>query len=280
MDAFLHTHPTVAMITNIEMDHPDYFKSIDTLKESFLRFINSSTELAVVNLDDKHTASIIGKIRSRTVTYGAFDGADYTFRIVGFDNSQYRFSVSTSQGKLGDFSLKLPGVFNISNATCAIATACELGVSIPVIKDAISSFQGIKRRLEYLGSLHGFPVLYDYAHHPTEIASSILAIKERYNMPITVLFKPHTYSRTAALWEDFVSALSLADRVILTDIYPAREEPIPEITSERLALAIGDKAEYLTEDKAVEALNVNGGAVVLMGAGNLNKIVKNLVLIK
>ena len=181
---------------------------------------------------------------------------------------------------IGRFEINIPGVFNVNNAVAAIIVAIEYGISIDLISAAIKQFKGIAGRLEYIGDRYGRRVFCDYAHHPTEILASINAIKEMTGEPITVVFKPHTFSRTEALWNDFCRSLSQADYLILTDVYPAREEAIEGINSERLAAEIGRVAKYSKDDEVVDFVDkTTFGPILLMGAGDLSKI-KNEILNK
>ena len=153
-----------------------------------------------------------------------------------------------------------------------------MGIDIDKIYEAVSAFRGIPRRMELIGRAFGRDVYYDYAHHPTEIGASISALRGLNCGEITVLFKPHTYSRTKSLWNETCASLSLADYVVLTDIYAAREEPIFGITSENLARDIGDVAAYVKDGEAAEYIIKNtGGAIVLMGAGDLTEIKNQLI---
>ena len=279
-DAFLYTHPTVSVITNVEMDHPDYFKNIDEVKSSFVKFANSAADITVLNADDYETDSMRSRISTRTVTFGCHDTADYRYTVTGFKRGAYHFEMHNRGYNIGEFVLSIPGVFNVSNAACAIAVACEYGVETEIIRASIASFRGIPRRLEFIGRYKGVPVIYDYAHHPTEIAKTLTAIRELGFTSVTAVFKPHTYSRTKALWWELVTSLCLADRIILTDIYPAREMPIPEITSQRLAASIGEGAVYSSDGDVVEHLSNQDGVIVLLGAGDMNSIIKEMKLDK
>ena len=163
--------------------------------------------------------------------------------------------------------MQVPGRHNAENGAMAACCALSLGIDAKVIEKALSEYKGLSRRLEYKGKFRGYDVYYDYAHHPSEIREAIGALRLLTDAELTVVFKPHTYSRTAAFFSEFARALSLADRVLLTDIYPAREEPIENITSEALAQAIGERAIYCAQDDVLPFLN-GSGIVVLMGAGN------------
>lgn len=274
-DSFLSFSPSIAVALNLELDHTDYFENIASLRASFTKALARATSFALVRGDDQNLAKILPEVRKKTrlVTFGENVGCDYSyfincFRDGGFDFTLSHFGVDIK------YKLDLLGVHNVSNAVAAVIVALESGISPEITVAALESFRGISRRLEYIGDRHGKPIYYDYAHHPTEIAANITALKLAVKEPLTVVFKPHTFSRTASLWEDFCSALSLADKVIVTDIYPAREAPIEGINARRLAEAIGSSAEYSPDSEVYARLDEQSHrcAVVLMGAGDMEDI--------
>ncbi len=274
-DSFLSFSPSVGIALNLEMDHPDYFENISSIKASFTKALSRSTNFALVCYDDENLKSIIPQLKKKTkvVTFGIDPDSDYSYFINSFTDSGFEFTVFHN-GKKMDFKLNVLGVHNVINAVAAIAVSLELGIPEEFLSWAVSSFGGIPRRLEHIGTRYGRAVYYDYAHHPTEISASISAIKLAVRDTLTVVFKPHTYTRTAALWEDFCAALSLADKVIVTDIFPAREKPVEGITSKRLAEDIGDIAEYAADSEVIDKLDSQHtkGAIVLMGAGDFENI--------
>ncbi len=272
-DSFLRFSPTISLGLNLELDHTDYFKDIEAIKASFARALGKAEKLAIINGDDENLVGIIKDIKCPIKTFGGGERNDYRYFITSFSDLGFEFSVLRYGTSLGNFKLNIPGAFNVHNACAAIAVAMECGIEKSIIHDAVSLYRGISGRLEYIGSRFSRPVYYDYAHHPTEIAASINALKMQIRGPLTVVFKPHTFTRTAALWEDFCRSLALADYLIITDIFPAREKPIDGITSERLASEIGKGAVYCTDDDVTEMIDrQTEGAVVLMGAGNFEKI--------
>lgn len=277
-DSFLKFHPTIAVALNLEFDHPDYFKNVEAIKDSFIKSL-SRAKVAIVNRDDSNIFSILRKLKGKCelITVGGGFDSDYSYKIKSFNNSGFKFCVEYCGEDLGDFELNVPGAYNVSNAIFAIAVARKLGINLEVIKHALASFNGISGRMERLGNFEGREVFADYAHHPTAIRATVNALKMYTKDNITVVFKPHTYSRTKSLLEEFVNALSLADHVIMTDIYAAREEPIDGITSERLASLIGSKAVYCPDSMVKEKLSlINHGVIVLMGAGDMEGIRKEL----
>ena len=271
-DAFLSARPNVAVLLNLELDHTDYFSDVEMLADSFHRFAASARRV-IYNADDPRLATIATSLGERAVGFGSSPSAEYRFEITE-RRSTMRFVVIRRGTNIGEFALSLLGDFNVYNALAAIAVACELGISSTDLVAPLADFRGIPRRLENIGTLCGIPVIYDYAHHPTEISAGIRALRESGASHITVVFRPHTYSRTAALWDDFVDALSLADRVILTDVYAARESAIEGIDSARLAAAIGEQASYAeSAERALELLRMEcTDRIILMGAGDLSEI--------
>ena len=277
-DSFLHFLPSISVGLNLELDHTDYFKSIDSLADSFTKALGRADSFSLVNGDDYYLQAVAPRLGCPVITFGAKESNDYSYSILSFRQIGYDFEVRHKGALLGRCELNIPGAFNLYNATAAIAVANECDIDTDIITAAIKDYRGISGRLEYIGERYGRPVYYDYAHHPTEVMASISAIKQICKEPVTVVFKPHTFSRTASLWSEFCSALSLADYVVITDIYPAREEPIDGINSSRLAGDIGKTAVYSPDSNAVETVDrYTRGAILLMGAGDFEKI-KNSIL--
>lgn len=276
-DSFLDFFPTVSVALNLEYDHADYFSSIDSLKQSFSSALSRASRTAIVNIDDGNLEDIIPTVKSKCITFGRGERADYVYRIQSFCERGYVFSIFKAEREICTVSLTVPGAHNVVNATAAIVSAIELGIDPNIAARALTTFSGIERRLEYVGTRSSRPVYYDYAHHPTEIAASVNALRMMTHGKITVVFKPHTFSRTAALWEDFIRSLSLADHVILTDVYPAREEPIKGVSSRNLAEQI-PCAIFSPDGEVASVLDSSTeGAIVIMGAGNMDEI-KNVIL--
>ena len=275
-DAFLSTQPTVALLLNLELDHTDYFADIHALERSFARF-SASAELTVYNADDERLVKLMQGRDENAVSFGASSLADYRYEILSVGDVT-RFAVHHGGEPLGEFCLQIPGSFNLKNALAAIALATELGVPADTAARRLAAFRGIPRRLERIATRSGYPVIYDYAHHPTEIAAGIDAVRAEGQEQVTVVFRPHTYTRTASLWDDFVRALRRADRVILLDVFAAREEAIAGIDSRNLALAIGERATYARSDTeaALLILEQPPCATMLMGAGDLDGVKKIL----
>lgn len=274
-DAFLSTRPTIALLLNLELDHTDYFEDISALESSFSRFAASAVRV-VYNADDTRLSRICRGLDS--VGFGRGEGAFY--RCVALDGR--RFGIFRDGVSLGESELSILGDFNLMNAVAAAAISAELGISPQGICKALAEYKGIPRRLERLGLLDGAPVLYDYAHHPSEISAGIDAVRSAFGGEITVAFRPHTYSRTESLMTEFICALGKADRVIILDVFAARERVRECADSAALAKAIGKRACYVaTQSEAADILlRGHNGALILMGAGDISelkeKIEKNL----
>lgn len=269
-DAFLEFSPTLSVYTNLELDHVDYFKSLEDIKASFLRAMNTS-DVSIINADDENLLEISSGTASHILKVGTFPECDYVISEVAGNVGNYRYKISHGE-ESSAVSLSILGRFNVYNSALAIAAAREHGISLKAGARAISSFFGVGRRLERLGAKDGRNVYYDYAHHPTEIRESINAIREREGGNITVIFKPHTYSRTKALFSELCEALSLADSVLLLDISAIREEYDPTVSSSLLAEKIGAHSRKIEENEVLDNIPKDSGTVVIMGAADLSKI--------
>ena len=277
-DSFLSFSPTIAIGLNLELDHTDYFPDIKALKRSFTKALSKARDIAIINLDDEHLSEIIPDIKCKVITFGQHERANWRYLITAFLDCGVEFTLYHHGVKIKKIRLNIPGTHNVQNAAAAAVCALEFGLPIDTVAAVIESFRGVPRRLEYVGEHLGRAVYYDYAHHPTEISAGINTIKLMTGDMVTVVFKPHTYTRTASLWSALSSSLSLADHIILTDIYPAREEPIPGITSKRLAEDIGDRAVFCHDFDVVACVdNYTHGAIIVMGAGELENVKKQLI---
>ncbi len=274
-NSFLIPKPDVALFLNLELDHVDWFASLDELSDAFCSAMNRAGR-AVINIDDSEIAKIAPKLYTPPISFGKSIDADY--RIVTHSEAprDLRFSLVHKGVTLGEIRLPMIGAFNIYNAAAAAVAAIECGVSFEECREALSHFCGIGRRLEHIGDYHGRPVYYDYAHHPTEIAEGIKAVKSDTGGAVTVIFGPHTYSRTKGLWQGFVNSLCMAEHIILTEISAIRESKIEDISSERLAAECGAVVVSDPGDIA-ELLVRTEGAIIIMGAANMNGVKKVLI---
>lgn len=271
-DSFLRFSPTVAVLTNLELEHTDYFKDTDSLKASFLSAIKGA-KLAAINCDDENLRSLLPRVSSECISFGVSESADYRVLITDVSEGLYSFKIRHEGQDAVSISLKIPGKFNVMNAAAAAAVSLELGISPTVVERALSGFLGVERRLQHLGKFKGAAVYYDYAHHPTEIENAIRAVKEIHPGKLAVIFKPHTYSRTEAFMDGFVSALSLADLALVCEVSGIREENARAISSRSIVSKLGDVAKYISDEGGVSSFVDYGfDSVIIMGASNLDVV--------
>ena len=269
-DAFLDTHPTGAVITNIEIDHTDYFKSEEQLYASFHKFASLSREHLVIGSKTELSAGLLREL-PWAYSFGSGKENDFVYSITEATEDFTSFTLSLHGNKLDEFRIGMLGEHNVQNATAALALCYLYGVDITKAKSELEKFHGIPRRQQLLGYIEKRAVYYDYAHHPTEIYATISALRQRHSQ-ITVIFRPHTYTRTDSLFDGFVNALSLADCAVVLDVYAARREEYSGKGARELAQAL-KRGVYLDFKEAVGyCLNNTEGAIVLMGAGEVENV--------
>lgn len=281
--SFLKLNPTIAVITNIDREHLDYFKDIEMLKQAFLSFINKIPfyGLAVVCIENEYLREIIPLIQRKYLTYGLSEDADIYARDIRHSGIRMSFEAVYKGKSLGMFNLPVPGRHNVLNSLSAIAVAMELQVPVNIIAKALSNFSGIQRRFEFKGEAGGVKVFDDYGHHPSEITATLKAARECFNgNRIFVLFQPHRYTRTRDLMDEFAESFGNADKLFLMDIYPASERPIEGISSEVLAKRIRDTGfenlTYIPDKKEMIERIVsdlkNGDVIITLGAGDVYRM--------
>ncbi len=284
--SFHSLFPRVAAITSLDPDHLDIYGSHDTMKADFQQFADQVTDLLIVH------ESIADQIdHSNKRTYGIGEGCDYRLSEMKVENGLFKFSVhtqTTSQGHTersrsetdsGTLNIQttVPGKHNAENATAAIAIALELGLSNQQVESAMASFKGVKRRFEHVVRTEDTVFIDDYAHHPKEIDAAIEATRTLYpTKKLTVLFQPHLFTRTRDFEDEFAHSLSKADELLLLDIYPAREEPIPGVSSANLLNKVTLKTkELVSKAQVVNAvLSLTPESVLLLGAGDIDRLVQ------
>lgn len=274
-DSFLKFSPTASVFTNLELDHVDYFKDLDSIKESFLRAMDA-TPLVIVNSDDKNLASLSERTKAKCISYGTKEGADYRVSEIDSNGGFYSFKIRHDGCEAANISLKIPGKFNVMNAAAAAVLCLEFGVDGKTVEGALSNFGGIGRRLEHIGKFKNTEIYYDYAHHPTEIECTIRAVKEMHPGRLAVIFKPHTYSRTAAFIEEFANALSLADAVFVCEVDGVREENLHGVRSDTLVSKIGSVAKYISDEGSVSSFLEGFESSIIMGAANLDTVKRGI----
>lgn len=282
-----HYHPDIAVLTTCEFDHPDYFQNLDQVKETFIRFLNQVSEngIAILNVDDANIASFQKQIKPKIATCGFSDQADYRIQKVLYQPDHTEFEINYDGKILATFSLKLPGQINVQNAAGAIAVAHQLNIPQEKIKKALSSFFGVSRRFEVIFENQDLAIIDDYAHHPTKISETIKAARLRYPQShLWVIFEPHTYSRTRALFPDYVQSLKNADQIILSPLLPARERnKTPTIKSQDIVkelASINKKAFYFAQKKDLIQYLVNHwqrkSVILIMSVSGLDNLAQDL----
>jgi UDP-N-acetylmuramate--alanine ligase len=281
--SFLKYSPAIAVVTNIDREHLDFYKDLDDIKEVFLNFIDRIPfyGLAVLCLDNEAVQDLIPRIRKRFITYGTTPQADLQALDLDCKGLSSNFKVVYHGKTLGVVDLSLPGEHNVSNAMAAIVVGLELGIEFNQIKKALEKVEGVQRRLEVKGSARGATVLDDYGHHPTEIKTTLAALAQGWPAKRkVVVFQPHRYSRTRALFDDFARSFYLADVLLVLPIYAASEKPIEGVDSRGLVESIqahGHKDVRFVEDldAAVKVLGQVTGpqdVVLTLGAGNVYQV--------
>jgi UDP-N-acetylmuramate--alanine ligase len=279
--SFLLLKPTVAVVTNIDDEHMNAYRSRQDLEDSFRKFVESVPfyGLAILCVDDITVREIAGECKRRVLTYGFSPDADLTAVDIKAGRAGMEFGVVYRGAHLGAFKLPMLGRHLVQNCLAAIGVGLEFGVSIEVIRSALASFGGVKRRLEVIGEA-AVTVMTDYGHHPTEIRATLRAVRECFGSEIerlVVLFQPHRYTRTRSCWNEYLSCFKDADHVVLTDIYAASEQPLEGITGEALAKAlkhqsvqfvpnIDETPERLTPELKPRTL------LVCLGAGSVGQM--------
>ena len=286
-NSFLSFFPKISIILNMDADHLDFFKDIDDIRRSFRRFAEllPADGTLIINADTPEYQSITEGLSCQVITYGLENNADYTASDITYDEFGHAsFHVKYKGSDLGRCSLKVPGSHNVSNALSAVATGRLLNLPWEVIAEGLLSFTGTDRRFQYKGTVGGVTIIDDYAHHPTEIEATLKAAANYPHRKVWCVFQPHTYTRTKALLPEFAQALTLADHVVLADIYAARETDTLGISSEDLADRIrelGTPCEYFpTFDEIENFLLKNctqGDLLITMGAGDVVNIGEQLL---
>ena len=262
-------HPQRAIVTNIELDHPDHFRDVSAVRDLFQWFIEAipETGLAVLCADDELAREL--KPKARKVTYGFRQGATYRCEPVR------PFPIYKGADLLGHVNLRQPGRHNIQNATGAAAMALELGVAFADVAAALHTFPGAHRRMEFLGVFQGAAVYDDYAHHPTKVKATIEAARELRHRRLVVVFQPHRYSRLHAQMHDFARSFEGADRVFVLDTYSAGEDNVSGVLAEDLAHQIRQATyvgDFVKAKEALEEIVGPDDLVLLMGAGDIKKL--------
>ncbi|MDE7477732.1 MAG: UDP-N-acetylmuramate--L-alanine ligase, partial [Lachnospiraceae bacterium] len=286
-NSFLSFFPRISIILNIEEDHMDFFKDIDDIRHSFRRFseILPDDGFLIINRGIDRMDQLVEGLGCKIITFGADASADYSYMDTVYDElGRASYTLVKKGEKCGTVKLGVVGEHNILNSLSVIALMDILGIDANVVLNALSTFAGTDRRFELKGEVAGVKILDDYAHHPTEITATLNAAANYPHKTLWCVFQPHTYTRTKAFLTDFAKALSLADKVILTDIYAAREKNTIGISSKDLLAELeklGTECYYFQSFDEIENFLlkncINGDLLITMGAGDVVKIGENLL---
>lgn len=286
-NSFLSFYPTLSIILNIEEDHMDFFKDLDDIMNSFKLFAQRLPKdgILIINKEIKDYEKVIEGLECRVITYGMDPTCTYHAENIIFNAQGYgEFDVMHHNINLGHIVLSVPGQHNVSNALAVIAAARKLGISMEQIQAGLLGFGGANRRFQYKGSLNGVTIIDDYAHHPTEIRTTLEAAKNYPHREIWCIFQPHTYTRTKAFFHEFAESLSLADHIILADIYAARETDTLGVSSALLCeeiKSLGADCYYFSTfaeiEEFVKSHCIHQDLLITMGAGDVVNIGENLL---
>lgn len=287
--SFLTLSPSLAVITTLEMEHLDSYDKLDTLKGAFLEFVSKVPFYGsvVACTDDPAVNDILQGLERRIITFGLNENADYRPVQIEFHQFESTFLVEHHGKSLGHFSIDFPGMHNVKNAVAAIIVGIELEVPLEEIRSALKKFSGVFRRFELKDEIDDVMLIDDFAHHPTEIKASLKAARTGWkNRRIIAVFQPHLYSRTRDFCEEFSESFQDADAVVITSIYPAREEPIPGITGKLIADRATEKGHpdvrFISEkndviDHVADTAKP-GDIIITLGAGDVWDISERIIL--
>jgi len=280
--SFLKLSPTIAVVTTIDAEHLDYYRDLAHIQDTFVEFINKVPfyGMAVLCLDQENIQAILPRVEKRYVTYGLRSQADVLARDVEFAGMTSACRVFWKGELLGRLALNVPGLHNVYNALAAVVVGMDLDLRFEVIRDALAEFTGVDRRFQVRGEAGGITVVDDYAHHPVELKATLNAAKDGFGRRVIAVFQPHRYSRTQALLGEFSTAFYQADRLFVTEIYPAGEAPIPGVSGRQIAdgvaghghrhvTYVADKSELA---KAVLDQAAPGDMVLTLGAGDVWRV--------
>lgn len=279
MDSFLDFNPSTAIILNIEMDHVDYFHSMEQICDSYAKFasLTGKDGTVIANADNEYIPKALESYEGRVITFGVVNKhADYTAINIRYPDGFPEFDVMKRDEFFCHVKLSVTGEHNVYNGLAACVAGDLAGLLPENISAGLTSFRGAKRRMELKGRLNGALVFDDYGHHPTEVRSTLDGVAKLSPDRLFCVFQPHTFSRTHALMDEFATAFESADRLYVADIYPARETDNLGISGETLALRVGEKAEHISGfENIARELNSSvypGDVVVVMGAGDVYKV--------
>jgi UDP-N-acetylmuramate--alanine ligase len=285
--SFLHLHPSITVVTNIDPEHMDHYGTLDNLKDAFTAFCNRVPfyGLNVLCLDNPNVQSLLPRLEKRAVTYGSSHMADYRLEGIRLEGFTTRFEAFRRDEPLGEFRVRMVGAHNALNALAVIAVAEEMDIPLDVVRSALSEFGGVQRRFTVRGEVAGVTVVDDYGHHPTEVQATLAGARRAFGRRIVVAFQPHRYTRTHDLLKEFATSFNDADVVFVSSVYAAGEERIPGATGDALADAVrahGHRDVTFVEKrtdlaKALLPRLREGDIVLTLGAGDITQVGPELV---
>jgi UDP-N-acetylmuramate--alanine ligase len=280
--SFLQLSPVVAVVTGIDHEHMEAYRDMKDLEDSFLEFVNKVPfyGASVLCLDEERIQDLLPRVRRRYVTYGFSAPADISAEDIRLEGTGSRYQLKLGGSLAGEVALQVPGRVSVLNSLAAIGVGRELGLSLDEIRSGLESFSGVERRFQVKAESSGILVIDDYGHHPTEIRATLATAKEAFERRTVVVFQPHRYSRVAALFDDFCRAFHQADILIVTDIYPAGEDPIQGVSGKKLAEGIEGHGHrhvrFVAELEEIlgvlEKEMAEGDLVITLGAGNITTL--------
>ena len=281
--SFLKLAPTIAVVTTIDAEHLDYYGSLEAIREAFVAFVNKVPFYgsAVLCLDQPNIQMLMPRLEKRIITYGLESGADLVARRLHLSGMTSRFEVFQRGSLLGECTLQIPGRHNVLNALAALGVGLDLEIPFVTIQKALAGFTGVQRRFQIRGHARGVTVVDDYGHHPAEIRATLAAAKAGFECRVVTVFQPHRYTRTQHLRQEFLTAFNQTDVLIVMDIYPAGEAPIPGVTGEDLAEGIRAHGHrnviYLGSDRTrvlehLTEITRPGDLVLTLGAGDVSQL--------
>lgn len=286
-NSFLNFRPKYSIILNVEAEHLDFFKDINDIRRSFRKFASNTLAdgATIINGEIADHQELTDGLPQQIITYGFDDSCEYYADNLTYDDKACpSFTAMHNKETICEIRLAVPGRHNAGNAMAAIALACTMGISTDAIIRGLDAFHGANRRFQYKGTVDGVTIIDDYAHHPTEIRATLTAAQKYPHKRLVLVFQPHTYSRTKAFLDDFAEVLSMADVIVLADIFAAREQNTFGVSSkdilERLT-AKGKDAHYFPSFEEIEKFLLkncmNGDLLITMGAGNVVEIGESLL---
>lgn len=286
-NSFLNFRPKYSIILNVEAEHLDFFKDLDDIRHSFHSFAGNTPAdgATIINGEISDYKSLVSGLPQKIITYGFDSSCDYYAADLSYDEKACpSFTAMHGDTELCKIHLHVPGRHNAGNAMAAVALACTMGIDTAAIAKGLEAFRGAERRFEYKGEVDGVTVIDDYAHHPTEIRATLTAAQKYPHKRLVLVFQPHTYSRTRAFLDDFADVLSMADVIVLADIYAAREQNTFGVSSKDILTRLkakGKDAYYFPSFEEIEKFLlkncINGDLLITMGAGNVVEIGESIL---